>query len=76
MKTYTASEAIAYLRKMQGRKTTLQFAKEMDVSVVLINAVYRGQLPPGRRLGFQKVKASIRYERIQKRAENEAAQAV
>lgn len=75
-KTYTRDEAVALLRRQQGKKTVEDFAKELGVSSVLIYTIYRGIRDPGKRLGFRRVKQSIRYERIPAEEMNEANSAI
>jgi len=74
-KNFTQAEAIAFLKRLQGKKTINEFATKMKVSSVLIRETFRGAIAPGKALGFRKVKESIRYERIpaERKLENEAS---
>lgn len=58
---FTQEEAVALIRKWQGKMTLGAFAEKLGVSAQLVGDVYRGKILPSKKLGFEKVVSSFRY---------------
>ena len=63
MNTFTQQQAIADIKKRQGKMTLGAFAETLGVSGQLIGDIYRGKILPGEKVGFKKITESIRFRR-------------